>query len=160
FPIILLAFVFAMSGGGWSGRYQPLDLNYFSIGGLVPHSDALAYFGGTFDLAYTGHWNAISSWRPFAAAFREFTMFAGGFSYIGTLLVQAVLLAGAFAFALRSVVAWRGIWVATSMTGLLYGLVRPFLLTTLTEPLGVVWSLFSLSFLIEAFRRRSVCMAV
>jgi len=160
FPVILLAFVFAMSGGGWSGRFSPLDLNYFSIGGLVPHSDALTYFGGAFDLAYTGHWNPFTSTRPFAAAFRDLTVFAGGFSYIGTLLVQAVLLTGAFMIALRSAVAWRGIWVAVALMALLYGLVRPFLLTTTTEPLGLVWSLFSLSFFIESFRQRSAYMAV
>jgi hypothetical protein len=159
FPVILLAFVFAMSGGGWSGRFRPFDLNYFSIGGLVPHSDALAYFGGTFDLAYAGHWNTVASWRPFAAAFRELTVFAAGFSYVDTLLVQAVLLTGAFMFALRSAVAWCGIWVAIALMALLYGLVRPFLLTTMTEPLGLVWSLVSLSFFIEALRQRSVYMA-
>ena len=73
---ILLAFLFAMSGGAWSGRYVALEFDYFSIGGLVPHSDALAYFGGIFDLAYTGHWNEAASWRPFAAAFRDLTVFA------------------------------------------------------------------------------------
>ena len=160
FPVILLVFLFAMSGGGWSGRYVPLDLNYFSIGGLVPHSDALAYFGGTFDLAYTGRWNTIASYRPFAEAFRELTVFAGGFSYIGTLLVQAVLLTGAFMLALRSAMAWRGIWVAMALMALLYALARPFLLTTMTEPLGLIWSLFSLSFFIEAFRQRSAYLAV
>jgi hypothetical protein len=160
FPVILLAFLFAMSGGGWSGRYVPLDLNYFSIGGLVPHSDALAYFGGTFDLAFSGHWNSVASYRPFAAAFRDLTVFAGGFSYIGTLLVQAVLLTGAFMLALRSAVAWRGIWVAMALMALLYGLVRPFLLTTMTEPLGLIWSLFSLCFFIEALRRRSPAIAI
>ena len=119
-----------------------IDLNMFSIGGLVPHSDALSYFAGTFDLAFTGHWNTQASWRPFAAAFRELTVFAGGISYIGTLFVQAVLLTGAFMLTLRSTVAWRGIWVGTALLALLYGLARPFLLTTTTEPLGLVWSLF------------------
>jgi len=160
FPVILLTFVFAMSGGGWSGRFRPLDLNYFSVAGLVPRADALSYFGGTFDLAFAGHWNPTASMRPFAAAFRDLTMFAGGFSYIGTLLVQALLLTGAFMLALRSAVAWRGIWVAMALMALLYGLVRPFLLTTMTEPLGLAWSLFSLSFFIEAFRQRSAYMAV
>jgi len=159
-PVILLAFLFAMSGGGWSGRLRSLDLNYLSIGGLVPHSDALSYFAGTFDLAYTGHWNEVASRRPIAAAFRDLTVFAGGFSYVGTLLLQAVLLTGAFTLALRSTVAWRGIWVAMALMALLYGLVRPFLLTTMTEPLSLVWSLLSLSFFIEAFRRRSAYMAV
>jgi hypothetical protein len=138
----------------------PIDLNFFSIGGLAPHSDALAYFAGAFDLAFTGHWSAFASWRPFATAFRELTVFAGGISYIGTLLVQAVLLTGAFMLSLRSAVAWRGIWVGTALFALLYGLARPFLLTTATEPLGLVWSLFSLSFFIEAFRQRSTYMAV
>jgi hypothetical protein len=160
FPVILLTFLFAMSGGGWSGRYQPLDLNYYSIAGLVPHSDALHYFSGTFDLAYAGHWNPVASLRPFAAAFREITVFAGWFSYVDTLLVQAVLLAGAFVFLLRSAVAWCGTWAAMALMALLYGLVRPFLLTTMTEPLGLVCSLFSLSFFIEAFRQRSTHLAV
>ena len=160
FPVILLTFLLAMSGGGWSGRFVTLDTNYFSIGGLLPHSDAISYFGGPFDLAFTGHWNRVASTRPFAAAFRDLTVFAGGVSYVGTLLVQAVLLAGAFVLVLRSAVAWRGIWVALALMALLYGLVRPFLLTTMTEPLGLIWSLFSLSFFIEAFRQRSAYIAV
>lgn len=126
----------------------------------MPHSDALSYFGATFDLAFSGHWNTQASWRPLAAAFRELTVFAGGFSYIGTHLVQAVLMTGAFMLTLRSAMAWRGIWVAMALMALLYALVRPFLLTTMTEPLGLVWSLFSLSFFIEVFRQRSVNIAV
>jgi hypothetical protein len=160
FPVILLTFLFAMSGGGWSGRFVTLDTNYFSIGGLVPHSDAIAYFGGTFDLAFTGRWNRVASTRPLAAAFRDLTVFAGGISYVCTLLVQAILLAGAFVLVLRSVVAWRGIWIATALMALLYGIVRPFLLTTMTEPLGLIWSLISLSFFIETFRQRSAYIAV
>jgi hypothetical protein len=160
FPVIALTFLFAMSGGGWSGHFAETDFNYMSVGGLVPNSDAKAYYASAADLAYLGHWDEGASRRPFAAALRGLVELAGGLSYPGTLIVQAILIAGAMMFVLRSVVAWRGIWVGLALFAFLYGLARPFLLTTMTEPLGFLWSLFSLAFFIEALRQESVAPAL
>jgi hypothetical protein len=80
----------------------------------------------------------------------------GGFSYVGTLIVQTLLLAALLCFALRSFVAWQGVWVAGAFLALAYGLMQPYLTTTMTEPLGLAWSLLSLAFFIEAMRCRSM----
>ena len=160
FPTFAFALLFAMAGGGWSGHFASADVNYMSVGGLVPHSDARAYYSSAFELAYWHHWNWVASQRPFAAALRGLMLLAGGLSYPGTLIVQAMLAAGMMMLVLRSVVAWRGIWVGVALFAFLYGLSRPFLVTTMTEPLGLLWSLFSLAFFIEALRRRSVPFAL
>lgn len=160
FPVIAFTFLFAMSGGEWSGHFASTNYNYVSVGGLVPNSDASPHFASAFDLAYWGHWNYLASRRPFAAAFRGFTVLAGGLSYSWTLIVQATLIAAAIMVAMRSVTAWRGIWVAIALCAFVYGLARPFILTIMTEPLGLIWSLISLAFFFEALRLRSSAMAV
>jgi hypothetical protein len=159
-PVILLAFLFDMSGGGWSGQYLPTDFNYVSNAGLVAYSDAKSYYGSAFNFAYGGHWDWIASQRPLAAALRDLTVFLGGETYPGTLIAQSVLVTIAIMFALRSVVAWRGLWVGLALYALLYGLARPFLLTTMTESLGFACAAFSIGFFAEALRRRSLAFAM
>jgi hypothetical protein len=159
-PVILLAFLFDMSGGGWSGQYLPTDINYMSNAGLVPYSDAQRYYGSAFDITYWGHWNGVASQRPFAAALRNLTVLLGSETYPGTLIAQSILVTIAIMFALRSVVAWRGFWAGLALFALLYGLVRPFLLTTLTEPLGFLWAVFSIGFFAESLRRQSLPFAM
>lgn len=159
-PVILLAFLFDMSGGGWSGRHLPTDLNYVSNAGLVPYSDAQDYYGSAFGIGYWGHWDWVASQRPLAAAQRDLTVFLGGETYPGTLIAQSILVTIAIMFALRSVVAWRGFWAGLALFALLYGLIRPFLLTTMTEPLGFLWAVFSIGFFTESLRQRSLPFAM
>ena len=159
-PVIVLAFLFDMSGGGWSGQYLPTDINSMSVAGLVAYSDAKDYYGSAFDIAYWGHWDWVASQRPLAAALRNLTVFLGGETYPGTLIAQTILVSIAIMFALRSVVAWRGFWAALALFALLYGLARPFLLTALTEPLGFLWAALSIGLFAESLRRRSLPFAM
>jgi hypothetical protein len=160
FPVIVLIFLVAMSVGGWSGRFTPVEFNYAATGGLVPYSDAKSYFGSAFEIGYWGNWDWVASQRPFAAAMRNLVVLLGGESYQGSLIAQAVLVAVAMMFALRSVVAWRGLWVGIAFFAFGYGLARPYLLTAMTEPLGLIWSLVSIAFFIEAIRKHSIGCAL
>jgi hypothetical protein len=160
FPAIVLIFLIAMSAGGWSGRFETTEMNYMATAGLAPYSDAKSYYGSAFEIGYWGHWDWVASSRPVAATMRNLVVLLGGESYPGTMIAQAVLLAAAAMFTLRSVVAWRGIWVGIALFAFIYGLTRPFLLTAMTEPLGVIWSLVSVPYFVEAIRKQSVGCAL
>ena len=160
-PVIACMFLFAMSAGGWSGHVRSSDLNYMSIGGLLPNSDPQWYFTDAFRLAYVdGHWGVLGSRRPLAEAFRQVIVFLAQYSYVATLLIQAGILAILAFSAAQSVARWRGIWAGIAFFGFTFLFERPYLTTTLTEPLGFGCGLLSLIFFIEALRRRSLPHAV
>jgi hypothetical protein len=150
--LICMALIFALSDGGWSGRVTGHEQNYSSLAGLIPNSDALGHFESPLQQILTGSWSPFGSRRPFAAAMRQLTMAATDFSYVRTLLLQAMLIAVALFAAARSIVLWRGLWCGLAFCALIYILVHPFLATALTEPLGLIWALLSIMFLAEAMR--------
>jgi hypothetical protein len=160
FFLLLMSFVLALSDGGWSGRIASGFGNYGSLAGLIPHSDASIYFVSPVEQMLTGFWNPYASHRPFAAGMRHLTMAAVDFSFVGTLLLQAALIAAALLAATRSMVLWRGLWVGLAFAAFTYILARPFLPTFYTEPLGLIWALLSIAFLAEALRRRSLQFAL
>ena len=155
-PAIFAFFLFSLSAGGWSHHVRLNDAyNYMSIAGLVPHSDAYSYYSDAFRLAMLGRW-AVETSRPLALAFRQLTVMAGGYSYVGTLLVQAGLLSLSLFLAACGMTRWYGLWAGIGFVGLIYILVRPFLVTTLTEPLGLILVLLSVTFLLDAIQLRSL----
>ena len=154
-PAILALFLVSLSAGGWSDHIRPGDQNAASLAGLIPHADALSYYSDTFRLAMWGAWGG-ERWRPLAEAFRQITVLAGGYSYTGTLLVQSGLLAVALFLAARSLARWHGLWAAIGFVGFITILARPFLATTLTEPLALVLTLAAIVFLLDALRLRSL----
>jgi hypothetical protein len=155
-PVILCLMLFSLSAGGWSGNIRPQDQNYVSLAGLIPHSDARAFFTDVYRQAFWGEWDVLGSRRPLGEAFRELTVFAARYSYVGTLLVQLGLLAGALFLSARAVARGYGIWAAIAFVGFIYITTRSFLYTTMSEPLALIWALFSIVFLVEAFRFNSL----
>ena len=150
-PLVFGATLLALSGP-WSGLLLDRTFPYSSIGGLVPNSDAGGHFVSAPTQVITGVWTSFGSRRPFAAAFRELTMMAGGLSYVWTLVVQAVLVSLALFAAARSIALWRGVWCALAFSALSLALIQPFITTTLTEPLGLFWGLLSVTFYVECMR--------
>jgi hypothetical protein len=159
-PVIISIMLYSLSSGGWSGHIRLQDLNYQSVLGLVPHSDARAYFTDAFHQAYWGRWDTHGSRRPIGQAFRQVTVFLARYSYTGTLLIQLLIVAGLTYMAARSVALWRGIWAGMAFSAFIYIVARPFLSTTLTEPLGLAWALFSVIFLVESVRMHSASHAL
>ena len=159
-PVILCLLLFSLSAGGWSGHIRPQDQNYQSLAGLIPHSDARAFFTDVYRQAFWGEWDVLGSRRPLGEAFRELTVFVARYSYVGTLLVQVGLITGALFFASRAVARRHGIWAAIAFVGFIYITTRSFLYTTLSEPLALIWALFSIVFLIEASRLNSLAHAL
>lgn len=154
-PIVVAVLLLATSAGGWNGRFAPSSMTYQSIAGLVPYSDAEVYYFSAFDMSDRGSWNDVAAQRPLAAAMRGALTLGGGMSYVGSIVLQTIVIACFLVFALRALLIWQGIWVAGAFLALVFGLIQPFLTTSLTEPLGVIWSLVSFAFFIEALRTRS-----
>jgi hypothetical protein len=159
FPIAACAFVLCLSAM-WAGIVRPGDLNFANLGGLIPFSDATYYLAAAFDQVRDGVWNAVALRRPLAAGFRSVLLIFGNFSLSSMLILQAFLVAGATCFATWAILQWRGIWAGIAFFALTYIYTRTFVQTTLTEPLGLFWTLLSIPFLIKAFRDRSASAAL
>ena len=148
--VCLLGYFMFSVGATWAGVPRPQDLSGSSIGGLVPFSDATGHFSMTFGQAISGRWDPFASRRPVAAALRSAGMFLTGYSNPAFLGMQTVLMALATFFAARSVMYWRGLWAGLTFLGLTLILVRPYVPTNLTEPLGILLALIGVPFLIQA----------
>ena len=158
FPVIAALFIFTISGT-WAGLARVQDFNGASIGGMIPFSDAGGYAGAAYDAVDGGTWNAMALRRPFAAAFREILLISGGLSYANALLLQVTVAAFATWLATRSVAKWMGAAAGFAFLCLAFAIQRSYLSTTLTEPLGLIWSLFSIPFFVIALRHNSLAAA-
>ena len=151
---VFLTLLFVMSNGGWRGVMSPADMNYMSIAGLLPHSDAANYFFAATDLSVDGRWNPVASQRPIAAAIRTGIVAVGG-TYVASLVLQAALLAICASIAILGVAEILGVWSAMAFAGLLLGLERPYVTTTMTETLGLGVAVLSAPFLLRGLRDQS-----
>jgi hypothetical protein len=154
FGAAFLTLLFMMSNGGWRGVMNPADMNLLSIAGLLPNSDAGSYFFATADLSVDGHWNPVASQRPIAAAIRTGIVAVGG-TYVASLVLQAALLALCASIAMIGVAEILGVWSAMAFAGLLLGLERPYVTTTMTETLGLGVAVLSAPFLLRGLRDQS-----
>ena len=152
-PALFAVFYYFLSRGGWSGRFLESEYNYVSIAGLVPHSDVADYYLDSLRMALTGEWGSMSGRRPVAASARQLLMTLADYSYVGTSYLQALIVTVLAWFATYRLMQWRGALAGIVFAALIMQLARPFLSTTLTEPIGMIWALASVIFLIEALRR-------
>jgi hypothetical protein len=159
-PPIVAAGLLIGLGAMWAGIARPEDPHWANIAGLVPFSDANNHLADAYFEAQHGFWTPWALRRPLAAAFRAVLLFAGGSSFPAMLILQACLLAAAACVAAHAVMVWRGIWAGLAFLGLSYLYLRAFAPTSLSEPLGLFWSLLSIPFFIDAFRRRATNSAL
>jgi hypothetical protein len=158
-PILFGALVFSASAQ-WSGLWRPGDFSGAAIAGLVPYSDASAYYADSNDVVKDAVFGPLGSRRPLAQAFRSTLMALGGYHYATMIVVQSLIIALAAFAAGVAVARWRGLWAALAFVAIIYTIARQFHATALTESLGLFWGLAAIPFLVEALRRRSVIDAV
>lgn len=158
-PIILALGVFSVSAL-WAGLYRPGDVQYMSIMGLVPFSDAGGYFTDANLIIRNGLIQSSGQHRPLAEAMRTTEYALSGLSYTGTLFVQ-VLLFAVLAFIATIAVARRcGVWAGIAFFAMVYAVGREFLPNLQTESLGLLWALAAIPFLIDAIGERSRLQAI
>ena len=151
--------MFSLSGP-WSGLPREGDFGAASIAGLVPFSDAGGYFASAHDYFTDGFFSSFALRRPLAAAGRTVLLALGNFSYANMLLVQTLLLAIATWFGARAITRWRGLWAGLTYFCLTFLILRSFLPTTLTEPIGFFWALFAVPFVVGGLRNGSWSLAL
>ncbi|MGD9868200.1 MAG: hypothetical protein AB7U38_09415 [Hyphomicrobiales bacterium] len=154
-PLALLLGILCVSAP-WAGLPLTGEIGAASIAGLIPISDAAGYLADGYDIQRLGHWSDFSARRSIAAAFRTFTLMAAGNSQAGMLLVQTLLVCTALFIASVSVARWRGLWAGLAFFAIGFGIVRGYLSTSLTEPLGFFWALLAIPFFIASLRRQSL----
>jgi hypothetical protein len=152
-------FVFSLSAP-WSGLPREGDFGAASIGGLIPFSDAGGYFASAHDYFKDGFFSSFALRRPFAAAGRTVLLALGNFSYASMLLIQALVLATATWFGARAISRWRGVWAGLVYFCISFLILRSFIPTTLTEPLGFFWALLAIPFVIDGVHKGSWPLAL
>lgn len=155
FFLIMGWLIFSL-GGSWAGVPRNEDFNSAALAGLLPFNDAAVHFDTSFYQTYIGQWGSFGSRRPIAALVRSTMMFVVGYSMPRFLLLQAALLAFAVVWATRYVIRWRGVWAGLSFLGMSMLIVRPYVQTTLTEPLGLFFAFLAIPFLVRSLETDSL----
>ncbi|UGV25852.1 hypothetical protein E0H22_09230 [Rhodopseudomonas boonkerdii] len=148
-PALLGLFSLSIAIGAWSGNFTQLDVPYMNIAGLVPNSDARGYFSEALGLLQDGGYGDFGARRPLATILRAWTVWLAGNSYVTVVLLQTVVVATAIYVATTSILRWRGIAAALCFLAFSYIIVRPFIVTTYTEALGVTLAYLSVPFFIR-----------
>lgn len=144
---LCFAVSFLLVLNAWSGFYVFSSFNsYSTLGGLIPHSDALMYYWGAENILNGGLLDTWNLRRPINALFLSVRLWMTGDSYVGALLIQMAL----FSFCLSLVIYefTRTIsWVSVIFFGAFFFGIGFFVLyTSLSEAFGM--SLGLLSFLL------------
>jgi hypothetical protein len=155
-PLIIIAAYLLCAAGPWTGLLRAGDFGAVAIGGVVPWGDGAGHFSGSLLQVMKGTFDSWVERRLVAAATRSALALAVSYSATGFLLLQVVLVGLATCVSTWTVTRWRGVWSGIVYFGLVYALVRPSLATFMTEPLGYLWSLAAIPFVVLALRRSSI----
>jgi hypothetical protein len=128
--------------------------SFFTIGGVVPWSDAYAYFGGAQRLLFDGRLDGFNSRRPLHAAFLASELAFTNLDLRKTLVIQAVLLGAASYLAARTVARDLGPVAGLALFAGIYGFARVGVHTVMSETLGVALGALAFAALWSAVRRR------
>jgi hypothetical protein len=130
--------------------------SFFTIGGLVPWSDAYAYFGGAQRLLFDGQLDNFNSRRPLHAAFLASELAFTNLDLRKVLVIQAVLLGVASYLAARAVAKDLGPLAGLVLFTGIYGFARVGVHTVMSETLGVTMGALAFAALWSAVRTRNV----
>jgi hypothetical protein len=129
--------------------------SFFTVGGVVPWSDAYAYFGGAQRLLFDGQLDGFNSRRPLHAAFLASELAFTDLDLRKTLVIQAVLLGVASYLAARAVARDLGLLAGVAVFAGIYGFARVGVHTVMSETVGVVLGALAFAALWTAVRRAS-----
>lgn len=160
--LIIVVFLLALSRS-WSStaiRVNREDITpYSALFGLIPWSDAQAYYEGGIYLADTGKLNSWNQRRPLNVTILSFRLALSRFSPHGATLLQVLLLAVTSYLAIRVYGSYLGVWAAGGMLAFLLAYGRLFQATTLSETLGISFGNLSASLLYSGMQLPNVWLA-
>jgi hypothetical protein len=130
--------------------------SFFTIGGVVPWSDANTYVGGAQRLLFDGQLDAFNSRRPLQSAFLATELAFTRLDLRGALVLQAILLGVATYLAARAVARDLGPLAGLALFAGIYGFARIGVDTAMTETLGVTFGALAFAALWSAVRSKNV----
>jgi hypothetical protein len=170
--IILFALVFRGKGFVWNSASITLTLALFSIpliykwqtagfygyliGGLLPWSDASAYYSAAHQLVYEGHLSVWGTRRPLFGGFLAVLLWVTGGNLQLTLAILAVLNGLAVFFAAREIQEKHGSLIATIFLAICYWYYCAHAGITASEQLGVCFGSLGIAFLIRGSGSESI----
>jgi hypothetical protein len=126
--------------------------NYFSIGALIPYSDAVGYYSGARSLAEFGRiLDSVSIHRPLAPAFYGLLLLLTGQNLQEMLLINALFLGLAIGIASWALFSTHGFSAALIMALSLCSFSRAYISTTLMEPVALIFAAPAFAFLWVGF---------
>jgi hypothetical protein len=132
---------------------------FFTIAGLVPWSDAQAYFIGSEDVLFNGRLDAFNSVRPLNTAYLAVRLAVTGLDLRAALVIQAIVLGIACYLAARTVARDLGPLAGLGFFTVVYGFAAFHVESTLTETLGVTLGCLGFAVLWDAVRERNLLLA-
>jgi hypothetical protein len=129
---------------------------WWTVGGVVPFSDAMAYFGGAQRLLFDGQLDQFNSRRPLHTTFLASELALTNFDLRALLVLQAVLLGVGSYLAARQVARDLGPLAGLAVFAGIYGFARVLVQTVSTETLGVAMGALAFAALWSAVRDRNV----
>jgi hypothetical protein len=132
---------------------------FFTIAGVVPWSDAQAYFLGAERVLFDGKLDAFNSVRPLNTEYLAVRLALTGLDLRKALVIQAIMLGVACYLAARVVAKDLGPIAGFALFAGVYGFAAFHVESTLTETLGVTFGCLAFAVLWRAFRERSAALA-
>jgi hypothetical protein len=129
--------------------------DYSAIGGLIPHSDAAAYFEGAERLLQDGTLTNVSERRPLNAAFFAARLLIANENFYYAMILQAAIVALALFLASRQMHRLQGSSIAFVFLAINFAFANNCLPRTLSESLGISLGLIAFTLYCSSIARRS-----
>jgi hypothetical protein len=132
---------------------------FFTIAGIVPWSDAQAYFVGAERVLFDGKLDAFNSVRPLNTVYLAVRLAVTGLDLRKALVIQAIMLGVASYLAARAVARDLGPLAGLALFTVVYGFAAFHVESPLTETLGITLGCLAFAVLWRAVREKNVALA-
>jgi hypothetical protein len=131
---------------------------FFTIGGVVPWSDAQAYFVGAERVLFDGKLDAFNSVRPLNTVDLAIRLAVTGLDLRAALVIQAIMVGVASYLAARVVARDLGTLAGFALFTVIFGFAAFHVESTLTETLGITFGCLAFAVLWQAVRQKNVAL--
>jgi hypothetical protein len=123
--------------------------NYWCFGGLLPFSDPGGFYHGARSLIEFGSLDDFSSRRPLVPGLYAFFLLCTHQNLQLTLLIVSIFVGISMYFPVIEITKRFGICAGTIVQLAMFGHISEYLVTTLSEPLGLIYGNFACAFLLR-----------
>jgi len=149
------AFVLILVFAPFYWRFRGFDTDGFTIGGVLPLSDANYYYTGALRILYGEKVSVFAARRPLFIAFLSVLLYVFGQNLILILMVLALLISVTISFLMKEVKAGFGVFPSALLAGMLvYNYTGRFVGKFMTEQVGLVLGMLSLTLFLRGIREQ------